>query len=167
MWSHCVMSKWQNLCVKEVHTICVSGCGKFGLCRQVESANGFVSSLRSFDWNSMKNWRHLIWRMKNFGWHRIRTEKSQFLCSHFLTTAVYIKRNVSFHFVSKVPFQSASKSKNKISGRDPLCGGYGWRFMFERLWVWIPGLYTRCTLFTLICCTYKCINCISRFKRLI
>ena len=51
-------------------------------------------------------------------------------------------------------------------GREPWYGGYGWRLMFERLWVWIPVLYTRWTfghLFTLSCCK-NCIFCLKRPK---
>ena len=40
-----------------------------------------------------------------------------------------------------------------INGREPLSWGYGRRLVFQRLWVWIPALYTGWTFFHIsICC---------------
>ena len=54
----------------------------------------------------------------------------------------------------------------EFHGREPWFSGYGWRFMFERSWVWIPVPYTGWPnghFFTLIC--YKnCIVCLKRPK---
>ena len=48
--------------------------------------------------------------------------------------------------------------------QEPWSSGYGWRLMFERLWVRILAPYTGWTFFTLICCK-NCINiCLKRPK---
>ena len=46
---------------------------------------------------------------------------------------------------------------------EPWSSGYGWRLMFQMLWVQIPTPYTGWTFFTLISCK-NCIVCLKRPK---